>query len=538
MSDAGFAMDGEFVKDSKQQLGELLFAAVNESHARLTNIVETAMDAIISVDSDQNVIMFNAAAERMFRCKAADVLGHHIGRLIPKQFRARHQEQIREFGRTGITNRSMESMGAISGVRADGEEFPIEASISQVESEGQKIYTVILRDITQRKQMEEARLAKEASDEANRAKSEFVSRMSHELRTPLNAILGFSQILEMDGLPTQQAQSVQFIYKAGQHLLTLINEVLDIARIEAGHLTLSPEPVSLDSLLAESLNLVAISAAKRSIHINLEAGGGLYVMADNQRLKQVVLNLLSNSIKYNREGGTVTIRYERRPVGIVRLSVQDTGQGIQREELHKLFSPFERLSADQSEIEGTGLGLVLSKQLIHEMGGVIGVESQAGKGSTFWVELVETESPIAKAREKVTGARIRLEPIMDVLTILYIEDNLSNMQLVTQIITRLSESKLIPAMKGRLGIELARQHHPDLIILDLHLPDMPGTQVLLELKANADTANIPVIMLSADANPKQIQRLIGMGARNYMTKPLDVLGFIRLIQEIAQGKAR
>jgi signal transduction histidine kinase/ActR/RegA family two-component response regulator len=378
--------------------------------------------------------------------------------------------------------------------------------------------------------MHQAQLAAEA---ANRSKSEFLSRMSHELRTPLNAVLGFSQLLELDELSADQDQAVKQISKGGRHLLDLINEILDISQIETGKLALSPEAVRVGELIGESVDLVQPLAVERGMHL---LGSDLklcdvYIFADRQRLKQILLNLLGNAIKYNREGGTVSISCARPENGTLRIQVTDTGPGIPQEQFRLLFTPFERLGADQTTIEGTGIGLALSHRLAEVMGGTLGVESTVGRGSTFWVDFKIVEGPVQRVeRLGHVGSRpIPVTPTSDLPAILHIEDNLSNIQLIERVLAQRPGIRLIPAMQGRLGLELARQHRPALILLDLNLADISGEDVLHALRDDAVTARTPVAIVSADAMPRQAQRLLAAGATAYLTKPIDVRELLDLI---------
>ena len=384
----------------------------------------------------------------------------------------------------------------------------------------------------------ERRRAEEAAAAASRAKSEFLSRMSHELRTPLNGILGFAQLLELDAHSPEQREGVEHILKGGRHLLGLINEVLDIARIEAGKLTISLEPVPAGDVISSALDLVRPQAASRGIRLPAGIACDGHVMADRQRLQQVLLNLLSNAVKYNREGGTVSVSCDRGPAGRFRLTVADTGPGIAPERMHRLFTPFDRLDAPETGVEGTGLGLALSKGLVELMGGALRAESTLGHGSRFSVELPMAESPTrALGRATVT---IALEPDQPGVrgTVLYIEDNLSNLRLVERIVTRRPGITLLSAMQGSRGLELAQAHRPDLIVLDLHLPDMSGQEVLAQLRAEPATREIPVVILSADATPSQVSRVLQQGAHAYLTKPLVVTQFLTLLDELLARAVR
>jgi signal transduction histidine kinase/ActR/RegA family two-component response regulator len=370
-------------------------------------------------------------------------------------------------------------------------------------------------------------------ESANRAKSVFLSRMSHELRTPLNAILGFGQLLEMEDLQGRDRESVEQIVRAGRHLLELIDEVLDISRIEAGTLNISLEPVDVVSGLSEVLSLVAPLAAERGIELlaDLDPSESRYVAGDRQRLRQVLLNLLSNAIKYNREGGRVRVSVSNSGERL-RIVVADDGEGIAEDKLDQVFAPFERLGAENTGVEGTGLGLALSKSLVEAMNGSIGVSSEPGAGSTFFVELDVAASPVSRETLDAARAAGAADPARtSACTLLYIEDNLSNLKLIQHIFADRPEVRLLSAMQGELGLQLARAQRPDVILLDLHLPDMSGEQVLASLREYPETERIPVIVLSADATSKRVDGLREAGARGYLTKPLDVTHFLDTVNE-------
>jgi len=378
-------------------------------------------------------------------------------------------------------------------------------------------------------------IAKEEAEAANLAKSEFLSRMSHELRTPLNAILGFGQILDKQDLTPLSKESVGYILKGGRHLLDLINEVLDIARVEAGHLDLSLEPVALGDAIPDACALVRPLAAERNIRLDENSAelNHNYVLADRQRLKQVLINLLSNAIKYNREGGQVEVYCGQKSDGWISIAVRDTGPGISPEDLPKLFAPFERLSASASAIEGTGLGLVLSQRLVTAMGGTLKVESTLGVGTIFTLELPQTTSPeeqLTNVPQSTPHSATSAE-FGRTFSVLCIEDNPSNFRLMEAIFIDRPEITLLGAMQGSIGLDLARQHEPDLILLDLDLPDIRGSEVLNRLQQSAITRDIPVVVFSADATPNQIDRLLATGARAYLTKPLDVSQFLHTVDE-------
>lgn len=418
--------------------------------------------------------------------------------------------------------------------RKDGSDFVLSTEISPIRENGNVTHFICFqRDATERDRAAAALLqAKEEAERANRAKSEFLSRMSHELRTPLHAILGFAQLLEMDGPNPEAAESVAQILRAGKHLLGLINEVLDIARVESGKLALTPEPVSVRATLEEALSLVRPLAAERGVRLEPLAGDiDCEVLSSAQRFRQVVINLLSNAVKFNREGGFVSVACVKIK-DYVRINVVDSGRGISADNMAKLFIPFERLDVGDTIIEGAGLGLSLSKHLVEAMGGRIGVASEPGQGATFWLEL-----PLVQATSAATERKLEA-PVSSVVdqprdttprTVLYIEDNLSNLRLVERILARRPEVKLISAMQGSFGLELAYQHRPDLILLDLHLPDIQGDELLRQLRADPRTEQIPIVMVSADATPAQIARLLAEGASNYLTKPIDVREFLAVV---------
>ena len=304
--------------------------------------------------------------------------------------------------------------------------------------------------------------------------------------------------------------------------------------LREGRLAISVEPVSITEVVRESLDLVAPLAAAEDVRLTGGAAGlpTRFVMGDRQRLKQVLLNLLSNAVKYNRKGGLVNLSVEETAEGRVRINVHDTGPGIAPEKLKLVFTPFERLGIEQTGIEGTGLGLALSKRLSEAMGGTLGVESAVGRGSTFWVELSQTDSPVDRIER--TGAplpgKVDLDASKKAQIILYIEDNLSNLKLIQRLLAHRPEVRLVPAMQGRLGLDLAREHRPALILLDLHLPDIPGDEVLQRLQADPETRQIPVVVISADATPGQVDRLLAAGARAYLTKPLDVKTLLAVLE--------
>ncbi len=370
-------------------------------------------------------------------------------------------------------------------------------------------------------------------EQANRAKGEFLSRMSHELRTPLNAILGFGQILEMDELDPSQMESVQLILQGGRHLLSLINEVLDIAGIDSGFVEFAMEPVSIDDAIVDACALVAPLAANRNITLLIASHnlGRPTSMVEPRRLQQVLINLLSNGIKYNVEGGKLFVTCRAAEKDRLLIEIRDTGAGIAKDDLPKLFTPFERLSATSTDIEGSGLGLVLAQRLVLAMHGTLSASSTVGVGSTFTIDLPLSSEARANAGSGAPSPMHAVAPRRGAVggTVLCIEDNASNLRLVEVILKTKREMNLVSAMKGRPGLEMARDDAPDVILLDLNLPDMHGSEVLAELKSHESTRHIPVIVISADATELQTERLVADGAAAYLTKPLEVQKFLETL---------
>jgi len=375
----------------------------------------------------------------------------------------------------------------------------------------------------------ELELAIDEAREANRAKSAFLSSMSHELRTPLNAILGFAQILSSNAMPTTPEQKTEFaghILKSGRHLLTLINEILDLAKVEAGAVALTMQPVGLDEILAECRTMIGPLAAARGIVVRFPESPGGVVQADRTRLKQVLLNLLSNAVKYNRDGGVVTVECTQAGARL-RLSVRDTGMGLSSDQLANLFQPFNRLGQEGGTQEGTGIGLVVTRRLIELMGGAIGVASSPGAGTTFWIELAtaEPEMPAALPAPAPGSADGATPVSTGPRLILYIEDNPANLRLVQEIVGYRPDLRLLSAPDGPVGLSLARSHRPELVLTDLNLPGMSGLDVLAELRRDPATAAIPVIALTANAMPRDIERGLAAGFTRYLTKPIDIEQF-------------
>lgn len=403
----------------------------------------------------------------------------------------------------------------------------------------EKKYLATMVDITERKKIEKELInARNEAERANKAKSEFLSRMSHELRTPMNSILGFAQLLEMGVLNDRQKSGVNHILLSGKYLLNMINEVLELSRIESGRLSLSIEPVGVNAVVNEILDIIRPQSEKKNISIlNRAMPNELYVNADKQKLKQILLNIVSNALKYNYEGGCVEIKYDfvkpaEKSQKYLRIMVEDDGPGISEENIRKIFSPFERIGAEKTGIEGTGLGLAVSKKLAEAMNALVGVESTLGAGSCFWVDfpflqqsekregLIEAEKRNNYMNSGVTG------------TLLYFEDNESNIELMEQIMIENRPSvKLFTQRHGNNAVELANEIMPDLILLDLNLPGKQGDKILEEIKDDPNISNIPVLIVSANAMPNQIRDLLKIGARGYLTKPINISQLLKTIDQ-------
>jgi PAS domain S-box-containing protein len=497
--------------------------------------VETILEAsteysIIVQDLDGTILLWNEGARRMYGYAPGEVVAKANADILhtSQGLAADRPQAMRQ---AALADGKWEE--TVTGVRRDGSNFPARVVLTPRRNrEGEPIgFLLISNDLS-----DDIRL--EWAEQANKAKSEYLSRMSHELRTPLNAILGFAQVLELEGLRDDQRKGVGYILAGGRHLLALINELLDIAAIEAGRMPLALEPVVVADLIAEAVSLIRPLADQHSILLVVPPAGDDQVVADRQGLKQILLNLLSNAVKYNRTGGRVQLACEQVAGQRLQLKVTDTGPGIPPESIERLFVPFDRLGSEQTSIEGTGLGLPMTKGLAEAMGGTLGLASTPGQGSSFWVELPRTETPV----QRLEGAQPL--PAQDpgrerpALTVLYIEDNLSNLQLIEHILSRQPGVKLISAMRPQLGLDLAAEHHPDLVLLDLHLPDMPGEEVLRRLRVDPKTADVPVVILSADARHTQIKRMLKQGARTFLTKPLDVKELLGLLAAIADEQER
>ena len=522
--------------------------ALLKAGALQSAILTSANFSIIATDENGVIQLFNVGAERMLGYAAAEVINKISPSDIhdPQEVSARAEALSLELA-TPIApgfealafkaSRGIEDIYELTYICKDGSRFPAVISITALRDDyGELIgYLLIGTDNSVRKQVEsDLHEAIAAAEKANRAKTDFLSGMSHELRTPLNAILGFAQLIE-SGTPRPtptQKRSLDQILKAGWYLLELINEILDLALIESGKVTLSREPVSLREVMLECRAMIEPQAQKRGIAMTFP---GLdvphFVKADRTRVKQVLINLLFNAIKYNRPGGTVAVECSLSPPHSIRIGVRDTGAGLSPEQLAQLFQPFNRLGKDASAEEGTGIGLVVTKRLVELMDGAIGVESTVGVGSVFWVELRLTSAPeqLDHEGEPPTSTRRQVQDGLPVRTLLYVEDNPANLELVEQLIARRPDLRLLSAADGNLGIEFARSYQPEVILMDINLPGISGIEAMKVLRADPKTAHIPIMALSANAVPRDIAKGLDAGFFDYLTKPIKVNEFMAAV---------
>jgi len=489
---------------------------------------------------DGGYIEFNESFRKICGYPVTELRELDYWELTPKEYEkdeAKQLELLNTTGRYGPYEKEYRQKdGTLKPIRLNGMLIKDENGDSQIWS--------IIEDISDSKKAQIALIeAREEAEDANRAKSQFLSSMSHELRTPMNAIMGFGQLLTLDiGNPLNESQSenVNEILKASDHLLELINEVLDLAKIEAGRIDLSIDDVLVGEVIAESLQLILPLADRRGISVrlyrdeteisinDLEKDQSV-VRADYTRTKQVIINLLSNAVKYNSENGNIAIKCSKTESNI-RIDVTDTGTGLNQEQLSQLFTAFNRLGAENSEIEGTGIGLVITQNIVELMGGHIGVESEAGTGSTFWFELPNGATELSDTVKDTSSSNVEIE-LEESRSVLYIEDNPANLRLVTQLLGRLPNLHMWTAHEPMLGLELAATNKPDLILLDINLPGMDGFEVLKLLKGRDGTKNTPVIAISANAMPYDIEKGLEAGFDDYITKPIDINALLLAVDE-------
>jgi protein-histidine pros-kinase len=508
-------------------------------------ILKSVGDGVLGVNMEGEIIFYNASALKMTRFKEEDLAGkslHEVLSLIPEKDSASGQDYpLYQVFKDGLTQSKYDEVFW----KKDGSALLAEYICAPVYEEEKIVGAVItFRDILRRKRAEEALVnAKEEAERANRAKSDFLSRMSHELRTPLNSILGFAQILEMDTLDSlteRQRPWVGQVRKAGDHLLELINEILDLARIESGKMTVSLENVDVVSLLKEVLALIVPLSNERKIKVvNMISIPSLMIYADRIRLKQVLLNLLSNAVKYNIEKGMIAIFYRKTLEGKIRISVEDSGIGFSEDQIKDLFEPFSRLDTLNSEVQGTGIGLTITRRLIEQMRGEIFVDSTPGKGSCFTLELPEGVPLEGDNGQHDSGIELPPESLdpESKYTILYIEDNPDNLILVRQVLKTRPNIQLISAKDGKTGIELALAHRPDLILLDINLPGMDGFTALRAIHAYKEIRSTPVVAVSANAMKEDIDYGMDSGFDSYITKPINIVRFMEVIDKLLGQKS-
>ncbi|QNA91198.1 PAS domain S-box protein [Massilia sp. Dwa41.01b] len=517
----------------------LLDQRLRDQHFYTRSLIESNIDPLITTDPGGMISDVNQQMELLTGRTRDELIGAPFKSCFTEPQRA-EQAITRVLQEGKVTNYELTALAC------DGARTVVSFNATTFHDRDRNLQGVFAaaRDITERKHFEDAlqetnvalQLAREAAEKANRAKSEFLSSMSHELRTPLNAVLGFAQLMASELPPPslRQQRSIDQILKGGWYLLRLINEILDLSMIEAGKVTMSQESMSINDVLQDCKGMIEPQASKRGIAMTFpELDNVYYVHADRTRIKQVMINLLSNAIKYNGAAGTVTVACTESGNGRVRISIKDTGAGLPADQLAQLFQPFNRLGQHDSVEEGTGIGLVVTKQLVELMGGQIGVESTVGVGTVFWVEFAASTPPVLALDNIDEVSLVRRHAAApgsgDQPTLLYVEDNPANLALVEQLIARRGDLKLLTAIDGQLGIELARTYLPDVILMDINLPGISGYGALKCLRDDPATAHIPVLALSANAVPRDIEKGLEAGFFRYLTKPIRVHEFMNAL---------
>jgi PAS domain S-box-containing protein len=509
---------------------KLLDQRLRDQQFYTRSLIESSIDALMMTDMSGIISDVNKQMEVLTGCTRDELIGAPFKSYFTDPERA-------EAGIKRVLASGRVTDYELTARARDGKETVVSYNATTFHDRDRKVQGVFAaaRDVTDRRRievtMQETNLgferASAAAEKANRAKSDFLSSMSHELRSPLNAILGFAQLISSDSPPPTvlQQASIDQILHAGWYLLDLINEVLDLAQVESGRLALSLEPISLREVMSECQAMIEPQAQKRNVvmtfpHFEVP----VFVEADRTRLKQVLINLLSNAIKYGRAGGTVAVAYEAHTPDAVRISVRDNGSGLSAAKQAQLFQPFNRLGQEQSTVQGTGIGLVMSKRLVELMGGTIGMASSIGEGSVFWFDLSRAEYKDAAAGPEVESlvAALRIASREKLRTLLYVEDNPANLKLVERLMERRRDIRLLSAMDGGVGVQLARAHHPDVILMDINLPGISGIEALRILREDPTTADIPVVALSANAMPRDIEKGLEAGFFRYLTKPIQL----------------
>jgi protein-histidine pros-kinase len=505
---------------TRERRAELALAS---SEGRFRQLVEQAPDAVIVVDAAGHIASCNQRTAEVFGYPPDELTGAPIELLVPQQSRLAHERRRDEFLRAP-SSRPMGAGSELSGRRKDGTEFPIEVSLGSIDTPDGTQVVAIARDVTERRRAQEMMVA-------DRAKSEFLSRMSHELRTPLNSILGFAQLLDIGGPRDDQREALDQIQRAGHHLLDLLNDLLEFERVRAGHVSYSIEPVNVSEVIVEALHLSEPLARSHGVDLPMpdrDSAWPGWATCDRLRVRQVLLNLLSNSVKYNRPGGRVSVTTTERD-GELQIAIRDTGRGIPEDLRPRLFAPFERLGGDAT-VEGAGVGLALSQMLVEGMGGSILVDSVPDVGSTFTIVLpVAAAAPHAETPVHALPAHDGFGRELSGVRLLCIEDNAANVRLIEAMTAVFGVAATLTATTGEEGISLASRSQPDVILLDLHLPDIPGATVLRRLRDMVATRDIPVIVVTADASPASTRSLLDAGALRYITKPVDAVALYEAI---------
>jgi PAS domain S-box-containing protein len=533
---------------------KLLDQRLRDQQFYTRSLIESNIDAIMTTDPAGIITDVNKQMEALTGCTRDELIGAPFKNYFTDPERA-------EAGIKRVLGGSKVTDYELTARARDGRETVVSYNATTFHDRDRKLQGVFAaaRDVTERKRFErtqqennvELKRAKAAAEKANLAKSDFLSSMSHELRSPLNAILGFAQLINSDSPPPTPSQtaSIDQILHAGWYLLELINEILDLAQIESGKLALSLEPTSLAEVMFECRAMIEPQGQRRGIKMTFPRFDiPCVVDADRTRLKQVLINLLSNAIKYNQANGTVVVDCDcaTSDPERVRISVRDTGAGLPPDMLMQLFQPFNRLGRETGAEEGTGIGLVMSKRLVELMGGAIGVESTVGLGSVFWFDLNPAVAPrlTIDQAESTAIAQAQVRHGAPLRTLLYVEDNPANLKLIEQLIARRPDMRLLSARDGNLGIQLARANHPEVILMDINLPGISGIEALKILREDPGTAHIPVVALSANAMPRDIEKGLQAGFFRYLTKPIKVNEFMDTLdlalefagQEACQGK--
>jgi PAS domain S-box-containing protein len=517
-----------------------LFGALEESEGKFRSLLESSPDATVIVDQQGTMVLVNARTQTIFGYDRSELIGKKVELLMPTGLHHQHEGHRSGF-MTQPRTRDMSGDLKLLGMRKDKSEFLIEVSLSPLQTKRGLLVSCAIRDITERRHLAdllneknvELETARYVADKANRAKSDFLSSMSHELRTPLSAILGFAQLIDAGTPPPTptQKRSVDQILQAGWYLLDLINEILDLALVESGKLSLELQVMALADVMRECQSMIEPQADKRGISVTFpEFSAPYFVKADSTRVKQILINLLSNAIKYNKVGGTVMVTCLEAGLGRIRIGVADTGEGLPPEKIAHLFQPFNRLGQEAQGEQGTGIGLVMTKRLVELMGGTMGVESLVGTGSTFWVEMdLTTEQAQAQAQAQAQVAQLVTGDVQ--YTLLYVEDNPANLLLVETLMEGRSDIQLLSARDGISGIAMARTALPDVILMDINLPGISGIEVLKILLGDPATAHIPVVALSANAVPSDIEKGLAAGFYRYLTKPIKINEFMTTLDD-------